>query len=123
MSEIVFSGLSELQVALQDKCNLDSVKKVVKLNGAELQQKAQRNAQFKGHYEGKKFVSPTGTLRRSIKGPEMKDGGFTAKVEAGVEYAPYVEFGTRYMSAQPYMKPAFNQQKSQFRNDLERLMQ
>lgn len=121
MAEIIFNGLEELQSALRDKATLDMVKKVVKLNGAELQAQAQRNAQFKGHYEGKRFVPPTGTLKRSIKGPEMKNGGLTARVEAEVEYAAYVEYGTRFMNAQPYMKPAFNKQKAQFKNDLQRL--
>lgn len=109
MSEIVFSGLSELQEALQERCNLDSVKKVVKLNGAEMQEQAQRNAPV-----------DTGTLERSI-GLEMKDSGMTAKVEAKADYAPYQEYGTRFMNAQPYIKPAFNVQKRKFKSDLERL--
>ena len=121
MSEIIFNGLEELQAALRERVNLDAVKKVVKLNGAEMQAQAQRNAQFRGHYEGRRFVPPTGTLKRSIKGPNMKNGGLTAQVETGVDYAAYVEYGTRYMSAQPYMKPAFNKQKAQFKSDLERL--
>ena len=52
---------------------------------------------------------------------EISDGGLLAKSEATAEYAPYVEWGTRYMEAQPYMKPAFNEQKEQFRRDMNRL--
>ena len=111
MSEIIFKGLVELQDALRDKTKLESVKKIVKLNGSEMQQQAQRNAPV-----------DTGTLKRSI-GLNVSDGGMTAKVEAKTDYAPYVEFGTRYMNAQPYMKPAFNQQKGKFKRDLDRLTQ
>ncbi|MEG1459562.1 MAG: HK97 gp10 family phage protein, partial [Acetivibrio sp.] len=78
---------------------MDAVRRVVKLNGAEMQNKAQRNSPV-----------DTGTLKRGI-GIELGDGGLTAKVEAAAEYAPYQEYGTRFMESQPYMHPAFNEQK------------
>lgn len=109
MAEIRLEGMEELQAALREKVKLDSVKKIVKLNGSELQTNAQREAPY-----------DTGTLRRSI-GLEIKDTGKTAKVEAKAEYAPYQEYGTRFMNAHPFMKPAFNAQKGRFKNDLERL--
>lgn len=46
----------------------------------------------------------TGALRNSIHG-EMT-GDTSGEVTAGVEYAPYVEYGTVHMGAQPYMHPA-----------------
>lgn len=104
-----FSGVKELRVALKKKADLEAVRKTVALNGAELQTKAQRNAPV-----------DTGTLKRSIR-LEMKDNGLTAKSEATAEYAPYVEHGTRYQHAQPYMGPAFNEQKEIFKRDLDRL--
>lgn len=114
-------GMEKLQKKLRKNADPDDVKKIVKTNGAEMQAEAQRNANFKGHYEGKKFVPPTGTLRRSI-GLEIKDSGMTAEVEPTAEYAPYVEFGTRFMDAQPYMKPAFEKQSKQFRKDMNELV-
>src|SRR5215831_3193287 len=49
----------------------------------------------------------TGALRESIQpGPASAHG---VEVEAGVDYAGYVEFGTRYMPARPYMRPSINQ--------------
>lgn len=49
----------------------------------------------------------TGNLRNSIQpGPASPQG---VQVEAGADYAAYVELGTRYMSARPYMKPAIGQ--------------
>lgn len=51
---------------------------------------------------------------------EMGPGDLTAVVGTNVEYAPYVEYGTRRMAAQPYltpaaeaMRPAFNKAMSQ----------
>lgn len=114
-------GMEKLQKKLRKNADPNEVRRIVKINGAEMQAEAQRNANFKGHYEGKKFVPPTGALRRSI-GLEIKDSGMTAEVEPTAEYAPYVEFGTRFMNAQPYMKPAFEKQSKQFRKDMNELV-
>ena len=43
-------------------------------------------------------------------------------VEPKAEYAAYVELGTRKMEAQPYLKPAFEEQKKQFEKDLQKLV-
>jgi HK97 gp10 family phage protein len=86
-----------------------------------LQKKAQKNADFKGHYEGKKFVKPTGHLKRSI-GLEISANGLTATVEPTADYAAYVEYGTRFMDAQPYLKPAYTEQLAKFKSDLSKLV-
>jgi HK97 gp10 family phage protein len=51
----------------------------------------------------------TGRLRRSITVERAtgRDAG-TVHVIAGAPYAGYVEFGTRYMAARPFMRPAAN---------------
>lgn len=105
-----FTGINELTSALKKKTSLEAARRVVMQNGAELQARAQRNSPV-----------DTGNLKRSI-GLEIKDGGLTARSEATAEYAPYVEWGTRYMDAQPFMKPAFNEQKEQFKRDMDRLV-
>jgi HK97 gp10 family phage protein len=51
----------------------------------------------------------TGALRGSIS---SSAAGLTAIVFAGVHYAPYVEFGTYKMAAQPYMAPALSSSAS-----------
>lgn len=103
-------GVQELSVALKRNMNMDAVKTAVKFNGSELQKKAEKNAPV-----------DTGNLKRSI-GLEIKDGGLTAECRAKAEYAGYVEYGTRRMEAQPYMGPAFNEQKKQFKKDLKELV-
>ena len=42
-------------------------------------------------------------------------------MEPTAEYAAYVEYGTRYMNAQPYMRPSYTAQKEQFKSDLKKL--
>lgn len=47
-----------------------------------------------------------GTLRSSLTWELVQESGLSAKVGTNVEYGPYVELGTRYMRAQPYLRPA-----------------
>lgn len=107
---VELKGVNELRIALKKKADMAAMKRIVKMNGAELQQKAKRNAPV-----------DTGTLKRSIV-LELKDDGMTAECAATAEYAPYQEWGTRYMEAQPYMKPAFNAQKEKFKSDMDKLV-
>ena len=46
----------------------------------------------------------TGHLRSSIATGPIE--GNTVRVSATADYAAYVELGTRYMAAQPFLKPA-----------------
>lgn len=126
MAKIKIEGLEDIQKKLKANATLADVKKVVRHNGAELQRKMVKNADFRGHYEwkpgvGKVKVSPTGETKRSI-GLEITDGGLTAESGPETEYAPYVEWGTRFMEAQPFIRPAFEKQKKEFQNDLKKLM-
>lgn len=102
---------------------LEPAKRVIKQNAAEFQQKAQNKAQFRGHYEGNRFVKPTGNLKKNITGPVIKDNGLAAEVKAEAPYSGYVEYGTRFMDAQPYFRPAFNEQKEIFKRDLKKLVE
>jgi len=46
----------------------------------------------------------TGNLRSSISAKSVSDT--RASYGSNVEYAPYIEFGTRHMAAQPYLRPS-----------------
>lgn len=118
---VKLKGINKLKIALKGKTDMKAVKRVVKQNGAGLQAKAQRNAPVGTPASTGIPGYVGGTLKRSIQ-LEIKDGGLTAEAEAKAEYAPYVEWGTRYMDAQPYMKPAFHAQKEQFKRDMDRLV-
>ena len=122
MGDIKIVGMEKLQKKLKKNVRMDEVKRVVRHNGAEMQEKAQRNTeQFKGYQNPDPRKRPTGTLKRSI-GLEITDSGMSAEVEPTAEYAPYVELGTRFMEAQPYLKPAFDDQKEKFKRDMKKLV-
>lgn len=53
----------------------------------------------------------TGYLKRSIKADKIAPGHWTVTV--GAHYGRYVEYGTRYMHAQPYMTPAIEACKAE----------
>lgn len=120
-SSLSIKGIDQLVKHLDKASSLNDVQQVIKTNGAQLTKKMQQNATFKGHYEGKKFVKPTGFTKRSIL-MQLHDGGFTAQVGPQSDYSPYLEYGTRFQSAQPFVKPAYNEQKVVFIKDLERLL-
>ena len=109
MSSIKVTGIDELQMKLKKNVQMSDVKIVVRKNGSDMQKKTQKNAPV-----------DTGTLQRSIA-LEMRDSGKTAEVEPMVDYGAYVELGTRFMTAQPYLKPAFNEQKEKFKQDMKKL--
>ena len=111
MGGIKVVGIEKLQKKLKKNVQMEDVKRVVRHNGAEMQEKAQRNAPV-----------DTGTLKRSI-GLEITDSGMTAEVRPTADYAPYVEYGTRFMEAQPYLKPAFDEQKEKFKKDMKKLVE
>jgi len=120
-------GLEKLQSKLQRVAKMEEVEHIVEKHGEAMQKKAVNNAsRFRGHYEGrgknKHFVKPTGATKRSISVNSSKVGRFKYKVAPGTNYAAYVELGTRKMSAQPFIKPAFDNQKEEFKKDLERLV-
>jgi HK97 gp10 family phage protein len=114
MPKIKVEGLEELMKALKENVSMDDVKRVVRHNGSQMQEKMQRKADFKKGYQ-------TGTTKRSI-GLEIKDSGFTAESGPETEYSPYLEYGTRYMEAQPFVKPAYDEQAPKFKRDMDKLV-
>ena len=86
------------------------VQESIKTHGGQLQREAMRLAPV-----------DSGMLKRSIE-LEIKDGGFTAEVSPYADYAVYQEYGTRYMSGTPYMRPAFHKVKLAFMADITRMM-
>ncbi len=102
--------MDDLRSGLRRGANLDDVKNVVRMNGSEMQGKAQRYAPV-----------DTGNLKRIITYKPL-DGGFTARVASEAEYAAYQEYGTRFQTGTPHIRPSFHEQVSQFKKDLNRLM-
>ena len=103
-------GDKDLIKQLMKSADVGDIKKVVKMNGAEMHKSSQRYAPV-----------DTGFMKRSIQ-IEGEDNGMTARVYPTAEYAPYVEYGTRYMTAQPFIRPSFEKQKDIFISDLKKLL-
>lgn len=83
-------------------------------NGADLQEDAQKRmtktvAYVKGYSKG--------TTRRSTT-LTISDGGMKAAVAPGTAYFPFIEYGTRFMEAEPTLNPAFQKIKQQFYKDV-----
>ena len=113
MATLKIEGLDKLQKALKEKVTLNDVKRVVKHNGSQLQKAIKRNADFKMGYQ-------TGQTKRTVD-LQIIDGGFTAESGPTTEYSPYLEYGTRYMDAQPFIMPAYEYQKQKFKSDMKKL--
>lgn len=107
---VKITGVDVLVKELKKQASLQDVKNAVKMNTANLQKQAMRKAPV-----------DTGNLKRSIT-IDILDGGHTGKVTATADYSIYQEYGTRFMSAQPFMRPSLSIIEPQFRKDLERLM-
>jgi HK97 gp10 family phage protein len=65
-----------------------------------------------------KTLSPvkTGKLRKSIE--SRKTGEAQAQVGTDVDYGIYQEYGTRHMSAQPFLTPAFQAHKDTLKHKI-----
>ena len=111
---IDLEGFEDLEQFLSDAQSLEAGKRVVRQNGGELQQGIVRRADFRKGYQ-------TGTTKRSVQ-LDFEDDGLTALSGPTTEYSPYLEWGTRFMEAQPFVRPAHDEQADQFRKDMERLV-
>lgn len=111
---MTFRGDKKLMRKLNKMSKMKEAKQIVKTNTTELQSKMQRNAIFIKGYS-------TGATKRSIE-LSFENGGLTGLVEPTTEYAPYLEYGTRFMGAQPFVGISFHQQVKQFYNDMNNLV-
>lgn len=66
------------------------------------------------------FPVVTNTLRTSYNAEVKEKEG---SVYSEVEYAPFVEFGTKKMKAQPYLVPAFVKHSERYVKALEKLLE
>lgn len=121
--EFNFSGFKELEKLMQKSAKVEQeVRRVVKSNGNELKNRMVRKADFRGHMEGKKFVPPTGDTKRSI-GETIAADGLSVTVGATTEYSPYLEYGTRFMQPQSFVRPAWTEQVPKFVRDLNKIIE
>lgn len=112
---IKITGLDELQKTLKPNVTMNDVKRIVQTNGNRLTNIMKRkttSAYVKGY--------STGDTASSINA-ESRDGGMTVAVGATMNYNPYTEYGTRYMSAEPILDPSLEVVRPQFLGDLDKV--
>lgn len=108
-----FKGINQLIKRLDNSVkSVPKVKEAVKKNGSELERRMKRNATFVKGYQ-------TGETKRSIS-LGLEDAGFTANVKPGTEHSYWLEKGTRFMSAQPFVNPSLKEQEPKFVKDIEK---
>ncbi|MGF2617734.1 HK97 gp10 family phage protein [Rossellomorea vietnamensis] len=96
-----------------DKEIEDDVGTIVKNNTIEMTEKTIKNAVFTQGYQ-------TGYTKRNIETQMVSK--LVGKTVSKSEHSGYLEFGTRFMDAQPFVFPGFFIQKKQFLEDMERLV-
>lgn len=63
----------------------------------------------------------TGRLRNSVS-HAVADAERAAYIGTNVEYAPYVELGTRFMRARPFLRPAATEHGEEYKRIMEASM-
>lgn len=116
MGEVKLVGMDRL-VSKLEYCgsNREAVKAVILKNGNQLNEKMKaymRDAYIKGYSHG----DTAGSVNTVIT-----DGGMTAEIGPTTDYSMYVEYGTRFMRAEPAVRPAFDAQVPIFKRDMETL--
>jgi HK97 gp10 family phage protein len=104
--EIDWKGIDGMTAAF-DSANINAKKQalaVIKNNTELVKKEAQRKA-----------PRDTGFLHDNIV---SRYDGMTGIIHSQASYSGYLEFGTRFMSAQPYMKPALFDVYPRFQRDM-----
>ena len=63
----------------------------------------------------------TGHLKRNIN-VDIANDELSAEIYTDVEYAPHVEFGTENAPAQPFLFPAYEEEKNEYMDKLEKAL-
>lgn len=118
MGDVKLVGMDKLQAKLKwNGENRDAVRDVIRKNGNQLNQKMKshmRGAYTKGYSVG----DTAGSVNTVIAGD-----GLTAFVGPTTKYSMYVEYGTRFMGAEPAVRPAFEEQVPIFKADMDALVE
>ena len=117
---IEVKGLDKLMKHLKENVTLDDVRKVVAKNGRELQGVMVKNSGEstfnKGYF--------TGALKQDVSAQGYKESnqGLTVNVGTTKEYGPYLEYGTRFMEKEQFVKPSLDKQEPKFKADMKKLV-
>lgn len=96
------------EVALRDKRVQEAIRAQVGESALRIQEGAKKRAPV-----------DTGALRNSIT-VDFYEVGLAAQIGPHMPYAPYVEHGTRKMAAQPFLGPAFHEERPKFEQGIKK---
>lgn len=116
MARLEVKGLEPLIGTLKENVTLDDVKRIVRKNGTDLTATMKRQT-TKSYIKGYSTGDTAGSINMKIE-----NGGMTAVVATGTSYSPYVEWGTRFMEAEPIVQPSLDVIAPKFYSDLSRVM-
>ena len=109
-------GLEDVELKLKSftpEVN-EAIEKEIKISAINIQREAKKICPWR-----------TNRLRSSIAIQFLSNGERINAAEIGsyhVEYAPYVEFGTRYMKAEPYLRPAYKAELPKLKANIARIL-
>ena len=115
MASIEFKGLTQLEAKLKAETPemKMAVMEIVKKNGSQMAGKMRKNM-------SQAYQHPTGLTKGSVA-ENYSNAGFTVSVGPHTNYAPYLEYGTRFMTPRPTVRPAFLAQSAIFTSDLKKV--
>lgn len=109
-------GLTELKRVMKNMTHIENdVADIMKFNSSEAVDITVANAKGvmnKGYW--------TGNLARMVTS-DMADK-LSFNLISGAHYSGYLEYGTRFMVAEPFMRPSIKQIKKNLRDDFSRLL-
>lgn len=105
-----FTGIEKLEMTIYNAHSkaVEQANKVTKNNGERLKRKAKEEAPFETYFLQEQIVSRYSPL--------------TAIVHAQASYSAYQEYGTRFMPAQPFMKPSLLWVQPKYQKDMTDVM-
>ena len=108
MISIKLQGIDKLKSIYANAANelADEVKDAITASAQAMADKARQKSK--------------GELQQSVTA-QIADDGMSATISANEPYAPYVEYGTHKMGAEPFMNPAFEEEAPQFINALKKI--
>lgn len=112
--KLKFQGIEQTTDKLGKIADMTAVKAALKKNTVALQKDAIRRmpvTYVKGYSTG---------FTEQHTNSYISNGDLTGKVIMETNYSQYVELGTRYMAAEPVMKPALNEIYPQFLSDVKK---
>lgn len=116
MAKLRVEGLEELQKKLKSSASLKEVKMKVRKNSDQMNKRMKKitvEVFVKGHTLG----GTAGSINTVIE-----DDGLTGSVGPTTDYSMYVEYGTRFMKAEPFIRPALEEQTPKFKEDMQKLV-